>query len=56
MESKKAIIMLLYVIGILLGLVAILMTYTGLPGDMDTEPILGFGIFFVAIAGLLSIK
>ena len=56
MEAKKTGTVILYAIGILLGLISIIMSYTGIPGNYDTEPILGFGLLFVAIAGLRSIK
>ena len=56
MEHRNIGIIILYALGILLGLIAIVMSYTGLPGTFDTEPILGFGLLFVAIAGLRSIK
>ena len=56
MEGNKGLIMVLYILGLLLALISIVMTYTGLPDNMDTEPILGFGIVLVALAGLLSIK
>jgi len=56
MERKKIGTVILYAIGILLGLISIVMSYTGVPGNYDTEPLLGFGLLFVAIAGLRSIK
>jgi hypothetical protein len=56
MEGSKTITMILYVLGLLLGLIAIIMTFTGLPGNFDTEPLLGFGIFLIALGGLLSLK
>ena len=56
MERKDIGTVILYAIGIFLGLAAIVMSYTGLPGSYDTEPILGFGVLFVAIAGLRSLK
>jgi hypothetical protein len=56
MSGKNLASMILFVIGLLLGLVAIVISYFGLPGNYDAEPILGFGIIIVAIAGILSIK
>lgn len=56
MEGKNIGIIILYALGVLLGLISIIMSYTGLPGEFDTEPLLGFGLLFVAIAGLRSIK
>jgi len=49
-------IMILYALGILLGIISVVMAYFGLPENFDTEPLLGFGLLFVAIAGLRSIR
>jgi len=56
MDGKDKGIVILYALGVLLGLISIILSYTGLPGNYDSEPILGFGLLFVAIAGLRSIK
>ena len=56
MERKYVGTIILYALGLLLGLISIVMSYFGLPGNYDTEPLLGFGLLFVAIAGLRSIK
>ena len=56
MDGKSIGVVILYVLGVLLGLISIVMAYFGLPGEYDTEPLLGFGLLFVAIAGLRSIK
>lgn len=56
MDGKSIGIVILYALGILLALISIVMAYFGLPGELDTEPLLGFGLLFVAIAGLRSIK
>lgn len=56
MDGKNIGIIILYALGVLLALISLVMTYTGVPGNYDTEPILGFGLLFVAIAGLRSIK
>ncbi len=56
MERRIIGIMILYAIGVLLGLISIIMSYFGLPGEFDTEPLLGVGLLFVSIAGLRSIK
>jgi hypothetical protein len=55
-HGKKIGTVILYTIGIILGLISIVMSYTGIPGNYDTEPLLGFGLLFVAVAGLRSIK
>lgn len=56
MSGKNLASMILFVIGLLLGLIAIIISYFGLPGNYDAEPILGFGLIIVAIAGILLIK
>jgi hypothetical protein len=54
MSSKKILEMLLFIIGLLLGIVALLFTYTGLPWTFDTEPLLAIGLVLVAFAGIIS--
>jgi hypothetical protein len=56
MGGKNIASMILFIIGLLLGLLAIIISYFGLPGNLDTEPILGFGLIIVAIAGILLTK
>jgi hypothetical protein len=56
MGGKNLASMILFVIGLLLGLVAIVISYIGLSGNYDAEPILGFGLLIVAIAGILAVK
>jgi hypothetical protein len=56
MERKIIGIMILYAIGVLMGLIAVIMFYFGEPGEFETEPLLGIGLLFVSIAGLRSIK
>ncbi|UCD14581.1 MAG: hypothetical protein JSW60_03955 [Thermoplasmatales archaeon] len=56
MAGKKAGIIVLYIIGLLMGIIAVAMSFTGLPEGYDTEPILGFGLFLVAIAGIALAK
>jgi len=48
--------MVLYVIGILLGLAAIVLSFTGIPGGFDTEPVLGAGLIVVALGGIVSLR
>jgi hypothetical protein len=56
MSTRNMVVLLLYILGLILGIVSLLMTYTGLPENYDTEPILAFGLFIIAIAGLTSIR
>lgn len=56
MEGKIIGIAILYVVGLLLGLISLFMSYIGMPGNYDTEPVLGVGLLLLAIAGLLSLK
>lgn len=56
MSAKNLASMILFVIGLLLELATIVMSYFGLPGNYDTEPVLGFGLFLGSIAGILLIK
>ncbi|MFX0068798.1 MAG: hypothetical protein ACFE7I_06970 [Candidatus Hodarchaeota archaeon] len=48
--------MALYAIGIVLGLAALVLSFTGIPGGFDTEPILGAGLIVLALAGMISFK
>lgn len=57
MTAKQVVLFILYAIGLLLGIVSLVYTYTGLPWPgKDTEPLLAFGLFLVAIAGMASIR
>ena len=55
MKTKLG-IKIIYCIGLLLGIFALVFSYTGLPTNYDTEPILGFGLILISVAGLLSLK
>lgn len=44
----------LLVVAILLGITSIITSFTGLPGTMDTEPLLAVGVVLLAVAGLLK--
>lgn len=46
----------LYVIALLLGIASIVFSYTGLPENYDTEPILGVGILCIALAGIIALS
>lgn len=48
--------MFLYVLGLILGIASLVMAYTGLPENYDTEPLIAFGLFLIAIGGIASIK
>ena len=54
MSSKKILEILLFAIGLILGILALLFAYTGLPWTMDTEPLLAIGLILVALAGIIS--
>ena len=54
MSTNKILKTLLFVIGLILGILALLFTYTGLPWSMDTEPLLAIGLVLVALAGIIS--
>ena len=54
MSSKKILEILLFAIGLILGILALLFMYTGLPWTMDTEPLLAIGLILVALAGIIS--
>ena len=44
----------LFIVAAVLGIASIIMAFTGLPGTMDTEPVLAVGVICLAIAGLLK--
>ena len=44
----------LFIVALILGIATIIMSFAGLPGTMDTEPVLGAGVICLAIAGLLK--
>jgi len=44
----------LLIVAIILGIASIIMAFTGLPGTMDTEPVLAIGVICLAVAGLLK--
>ena len=43
----------LFIVALILGIASIIMAFTGLPGTMDTEPVLAVGVMCLAVAGLL---
>ena len=56
MSTKNLIAVLLYAIGLLFGIGSLLVSYTGLTGTMDAEPLLALGLLCIALAGIISIK
>ena len=55
-SSRNISALILYLIGLLMGIATLVLSYTGLPEPYDTEPILAFALLLVAIAGMVSIK
>jgi len=55
-DKNKNTKIVLYAIALVMGIAAVVLSWTGLPGAYDTEPLLGVGIFCLALAGLLSMK
>ena len=56
MSTKNSVALILYIIGLILAIASLVMSYTGLPENYDTEPIIAFALFLVAIAGIASIR
>ena len=56
MSTKNMISMLLFLIGILIALLSLFFTFTGLPAGLDTEPLLSVAVILVALAGIMLIK
>ena len=56
MAEKVNLKLILYGIALAMAVATIVLSYTGLPGTYDTEPMTGIGIFALALAGLSSIK
>lgn len=54
MANKNKGKLALFIIAIVLGIASIIMAFTGLPGTMDTEPVLAVGVICLAVAGLLK--
>ena len=53
MASKNKGKLALLIVAVILGIASIIMAFTGLPGTMDTEPVLAAGVICLAAAGLL---
>ena len=54
MSTGNLIVLIMYGVGLILGIASLLMKYTGLPENYDTEPLLAFGLFLLAVAGMTS--
>lgn len=55
MRNRKVLI-LFYAIALFLGIAAIVFSYTGLPGNLDTEPLLGIGLLCLGTAGIMQTR
>lgn len=44
---------ILFIVGLAMGIATIVLTYVGIPGSYDAEPILGAGLLCLALGGLL---
>jgi len=53
MKDQTA-VRILYTVALAIGVSAIIMSYFGFPTNYDTEPLLGFGLFCLALGGLMS--
>jgi hypothetical protein len=47
---------ILYGIGAVIGIIVLVLSFIGLGGSYDTEPILGIGLIVLALAGMNSIR
>ena len=54
MASKNKGKVALLIVAVILGIASIIMAIAGLPGTMDTEPVLAVGVICLAVAGLLK--
>jgi|GEM_PF-2452391 len=54
MAKRNRVKLALFVVVIILGIAGIVMSFTGLPGTMDTEPPLAVAVACLGIAGLLK--
>ena len=43
----------LYIVSLILGILSIILSFTGLPGTYDAEPLLALAVVCLAIAGLM---
>jgi len=44
----------MYWIAIILGIISLVVSFTGLPGSLDSEPILAIGLILLAYTGLMK--
>ncbi len=52
--ATKVFQLILVLISMILGITAVVVSYFGLPPPYDAEPLLGFGLFLLALAGLIG--
>ena len=55
-KKDKKLILVLNAVALAMGVVTIVVSYTGLPGTFDAEPLLGIGLACVGMVGLLNKK
>lgn len=54
--ANEKIKVVLYAVALAMGVASVVLSWTGLPGTYDAEPLLGIAIFCLAVAGLLNSK
>ena len=54
LENKDLWLNILYLIAIVAGLASLVLSFIGLFGTYDTEPVLAIGLLAIALAGFLS--
>lgn len=54
--ADEKIKIVLYAVALAMGVAAVVLSWTGLPGTYDAEPLLGIAVFCLALAGLLRSK
>ena len=53
-ENKELLLNILYLIAVVAGLASLVLSFTGMFGTFDTEPVLAIGLLALALAGFLS--
>ena len=56
MDTNEVTKLILFVLALAMGVATVVLSFTGLPGTYDTEPLLGIAVFCLALAGLNSLK
>ena len=54
MAKKNKVKSVLFIVALILGIASLIISFTGLPGTLDTEPILAVGVICLAVASLLK--